>query len=417
MKKALIIAINNTPGIPGGDVRSRKFIKYLPFFGWKPYAVRYTIKKSSFFRLKAEMVTEQGTETIVNDEEKNPTYKGLKSIKKIIIKKIIIPTYVRNRLYHLRLFLAALEFSKQIEKDKILKNSDVIYFSIPPFIFLSRLFVILKKKTKKTCIVDFRDACQFGPYSSPSFLAIINERFILKNADRIITTTEGTKTLYTQAYPAEGGKIAVIPNGFDPANFSKKELTKPPSFTIVSTGTYSGHRNPEILFKALEELNNKKIKIVFVGPLGYIKPLAKKYDLKEQVSFVGMVKQKKAVEYMQQAHMLFLMQGYTKKPCTPIAGKTYEYLWTGNPILAVLPEGDNAEIVREYSNNSYVITSFDVNEIKKAILDCYERWQNGKTKNGLRKTNEFERKFSRKNIAKQLADLFDQVQKEHDEAN
>lgn len=90
--------------------------------------------------------------------------------------------------------------------------------------------------------------------------------------------------------------------------------------------------------------------------------------------------------------------------------KAFEYLATGKPILAIIPEGELAELIREYSDNSYIITSGNVDEIADAILDAYKKWKEGKlTLTSKEKVERFREKYNRKNLTKELANVFNMV--------
>ena len=88
-----------------------------------------------------------------------------------------------------------------------------------------------------------------------------------------------------------------------------------------------------------------------------------------------------------------------------VAAKTYEYLATGLPILAEVPPGDNAEIVREYASTGYVVTS----DIRADLRHAVERAYDARSQASVAIRPEFAKKFSRQELTRQLAVLFDRV--------
>src|SRR5205085_9885662 len=88
-----------------------------------------------------------------------------------------------------------------------------------------------------------------------------------------------------------------------------------------------------------------------------------------------------------------------------VAAKTYEYLATGLPILADCPEGDNAEMVRQYCAYPYVVTSQNREDLKAAVLNAYAAAATMVP----RVTPEFEKRFNRRALTGRLAAVLDGV--------
>ena len=88
-----------------------------------------------------------------------------------------------------------------------------------------------------------------------------------------------------------------------------------------------------------------------------------------------------------------------------VRAKTYEYLATGLPILAEVPPGDNAELVRKYASSGYVVTSNNRADLCRAIESAYA----ARSRVNVAINPEFERKFSRRELTSQLAFLFNRL--------
>ena len=110
---------------------------------------------------------------------------------------------------------------------------------------------------------------------------------------------------------------------------------------------------------------------------------------------------------MQTASVLYLAQAWEEgvDEYVAIASKTYEYLATGVPILAEVPPGDNADVIRRYAHRSWVVTSQSVDALTAVILDAYT----SREQHERRVTPEFARTFNRRQQAAHLASLFDRV--------
>ena len=141
-----------------------------------------------------------------------------------------------------------------IKKEKI----DVLYTTGNPFsTHLTGVF--LKMLLSKPLVVDFRDPWVTGEYriwenKFRKKIEGILEKFVIKYADKVISTTELMTLDFANTYPNEpADKFVTITNGFDPDDFNgiftKRTYKK---FTITYAGTlYAGRQDPKDFFTAL----------------------------------------------------------------------------------------------------------------------------------------------------------------------
>jgi hypothetical protein len=87
-----------------------------------------------------------------------------------------------------------------------------------------------------------------------------------------------------------------------------------------------------------------------------------------------------------------------------VAGKTFEYLRSGRPILAVVPPGDNADLVRRYAAVHALVTPADPAGVAAGILDLLDRAQRT---GSAQPAPEFLEKYARRSIAQRVAEIFD----------
>jgi hypothetical protein len=111
------------------------------------------------------------------------------------------------------------------------------------------------------------------------------------------------------------------------------------------------------------------------------------------------------------ADALLLYQEQSAALVTPVAGKTYEYLFSGRPILSIAPEGDNLDLIRRYAHHCETVSSFDRNEIAAALLSLHNDWQAGQLSER-HVDPEFLERYNRKGLAQTLAVVFDTVTKQ-----
>ena len=87
-------------------------------------------------------------------------------------------------------------------------------------------------------------------------------------------------------------------------------------------------------------------------------------------------------------------------------GKIFEYMNTGRPVLAILPKGAAADLVRESAIGEVADTD-SVEQIKEKTKEYYEKWLRGElTFKPNRKVIE---SFERKKLTERLAKVFDSL--------
>lgn len=89
-----------------------------------------------------------------------------------------------------------------------------------------------------------------------------------------------------------------------------------------------------------------------------------------------------------------------------VPGKTYEYLASGTPILAAVPDGDAREIL-EAAGNAAICRPSDVAAIARAIRQKVEAWRAGETVE--RPVASVVAQFDRVRLTERLAAVFDDV--------
>jgi glycosyltransferase involved in cell wall biosynthesis len=85
-----------------------------------------------------------------------------------------------------------------------------------------------------------------------------------------------------------------------------------------------------------------------------------------------------------------------------LPGKLFEYLATGLPVLGTGPSNGDAATLLAHTGAGEMIEGSDEEKIKLKIMDHFSRWKNGGTKIQRHDVA----KYSRKNITKELIELF-----------
>jgi glycosyltransferase involved in cell wall biosynthesis len=414
VKKVLVVSYYYPPIGGVGIVRTLKFTKYLPESGWFPHVLTVKNRDRFYTSLGYDDIPEQvavhRSWNILNNL--SILEGGLRRLK--ITSQVIVPD-----AYCGWIPLAVRDGIRIIKTEGI----DLIYVSCPPF-SAALIGSELKKRTGLPLVVDFRDAWTLNPYAGRYLVPFLKkqdekfERTVFETADFIITATDGIKEDYIQKYPSVRSRIEHIPNGFDTEDIPKDvELFE--KFTIAYTGFFYGTRTPETLFQALERIFRSgqippgNIRFLWAGPdAPFVFDLAEKYNVRKIVEYVGLIPKKKADELIYQSQLLYFVIGGTEdnKDNTTLTGKIFPYLASEKPILAEIPAGAAGEMIRKYSDNSYIVSPGDSEGLTDAIIREYTAWNTGKKVSAVsEKTEQFRAEYSFRKLSNRIGNVFDKV--------
>lgn len=426
MKKILIITYYWPPAGGPGVQRWLKFTKYLPEFGYKPHVyipenpsypiIDETLAKD--INPKVKIVKNKIWEPYQLAEKLNPknkAYKGGHFEKKesqSFMSKLSV--FIRGNFFIPDARKFWINPSIEFIQDYIQKeNIDTIVTSGPPH-SLHLIGLGLKKSNPNLrWIADFRD-----PWTQISYHKELKlttwaakkhkdlEHEVMSKANLVLATS------YTDGdnFKKIGAKrVEVITNGFEEV---KQETEKDKEYFHI---TYSGGlemlRNPLSLWKAINDLSKSNssfkndLKLNFYGSLADdVKQTIVDEGLNSNLVVHGYVSHQESLDAINKANVLLLTNFDNVASKGIIPGKLFEYMATGNPILAVGPnEADVEKILLKTKAGEY-FNHQEVEKIKSTILNIYNQWLvNPKSKF---MTNEKEvQQFNRKNLTKKLAEI------------
>ncbi|MDR4892893.1 MULTISPECIES: glycosyl transferase family 1 [unclassified Chryseobacterium] len=425
-KKILIITYYWPPAGGPGVQRWLKFAKYLPDFGWKP--VIYTPENPSYPLLdetlmkdvpeNIEMVRTKIWEPYQLAEKLNKSNKKFKAGQFDVGKnqswKSKLSIWVRGnffipdaRVFWVKPSITFLE--KYLREHQI----DTIVTSGPPH-SLHLIGLGLKDKMPDLkWIADFRD-----PWTEISYYKHLKltkssdkkhhrlESAVFKNADITLATS------YTDAenFRKAGANAVCITNGFDESDSEGKVKGQnyQDQFTLSYIGVLEQLRNPENLWKALDELIKENtdfaadFKLKFAGRIDdKILYAIENSSLKNHILNLGYLSHGKAVEEMQNSSLLLITNFPNETSKGIIPGKIFEYLASGKQILSFGPDqADVAKILNETQSGKH-FNYQDTETVKKFILEKFNLWKEG----SLHENTQHIEQFSRKNLTRQLTEI------------
>lgn len=433
-KKILIITYYWPPAGGPGVQRWLKFAKYLPEFGWKP--VIYTPENPSYPLLDEslikdvpkdiEIVKTKIWEPYQLAEKLNKSNKKFKAGQFDVGKnqswKSRLSIWVRGNFFipDARVFWVkpSVKFLENYLKEN---KIEVVVTSGPPH-SLHLIGLNLKKQLPHLkWIADFRD-----PWTEISYYKHLK---LTKNSDRKHRKLESEvfrnaditlATSYTDAenFRRNGANSFCITNGFDESDSQKTTYsnTQTPkhsntqTFTLSYIGVLEQLRNPENLWKALDELVQQHPDFAETFVLKFAGRIDDKIladlehsSLKNHILNLGYLSHDKAIEEMQTSDILLITNFPSESSKGIIPGKIFEYLATGKQIISFGPDdADVSRILHETQAGRH----FSYNEsdtIKDFILEKFILWQNS---NLVENTKNIEQ-FSRRNLTRKLAEILE----------
>ena len=413
MNKALLIAYHYPPLGGPGVFRTLKFTKYLPNFNYQPFIL--TIKNPMYRLNDPSLIGEIPSQAKIN---------------RVFAFEHRILRVPRLLNLNLRWFylpdehigwlpFAVFYGSKLIKKE----NIDVLFATSPSY---STLLIgsLLKKKTKKPLVVDFRDPWinnSFINYPTKfhEFIDTKMEKYVLTQADYITVASDLIRDDIIKRYPFAEPKIETITNGFDPDDFKNlDQQNRSRKFRIAYTGSIYGQLTARSFFIALKELISenaelkKNIEVVFVGNYGKeTQNLVSELHLEENVYLKGYVAHKKCLELIVNSDLLLLLITILgSKGKEILTGKIFEYLASKKPIIAIAPEDGLASKLIKSLNAGIIIPPRNVELVKEAIMQFYKTWRNEKRLIEPNTSDELQ-KYNRRFLTQRLSKIFEKIKK------
>lgn len=405
-KHVLIVSYDFLPCTAiGAAVRSSKFARYLPEFGWRTTVVA---------RLQAKSHTESHTAA---------------QTEKVV--RISAPKFPFS--YQLTAWLWAIKAWFKL-KDMIREGEfHLLYVSCPPFP-LGVLGAALAKKTSLPLVVDFRDPWALDPYRPRcrakamlkgflcKWLWPYAEEKILATADCFLVTTKSVREAYKPRVPFRTRGPVLLPNGFDESDFKAVDGSQAgnnhrvcrPYLDLLYCGRFAGvgDRSPAWFFRSLRSLNDegKPVRLKIIGDDSReIQRLIRQTDTEDIISAFPMIDHQSAIEQMRACDVLLVYQEATRAELSSVAGKTYEYLRSGKPILAVAPYGDNVELIERFGGYFLTCTDLTHEAMMETLRTLHRRWQIQSLPEIAFPKSDYMNHYNRRALTGRLAEIFNDV--------
>lgn len=213
----------------------------------------------------------------------------------------------------------------------------------------------LKKKYPKIkWIAHFSDPWIDNPFNHHNSLGkYINKYYqdrVFKNADQLIFTSQETVDLVMLKYSKDiVNKTFVLPHCFN-SDLYPKNTIKNPTFTVRYLGNFYGHRQPDSLFKAmnqspLKELENFKIELIGASTNSLVEKIYE-YKLEDKVFLKSSVDYISSLQLMKESDLLLIIDAPAKmSPFLP--SKLIDYIGANKPIFGITPKGTAKKLIEQ----------------------------------------------------------------------
>ena len=424
-KKILIITYYWPPAGGPGVQRWLKFAKYLPDFGWKP--VIFTPENPSYPLVDEtlenevpkdlEIIKTKIWEPYQLAEKLNKSNKKFKAGQFDVGQnqswKSKLSIWVRGNFFIPDARVFWVKPSVKFLKKYLTENHFDAFVTTGPPHSMHLIGLALKNEFPNLkWIADFRD-----PWTEISYYKHLKltkssdkkhrslEKKVFENADVTLATS------YSDAenFRKKGANSVCITNGFEVLSEDKNKVDiKSDKFTLSYVGVLEQLRNPEILWKTLNEILSENedfathFKLKFVGRVDdKILNELENSALKNSILNIGYLPHEKSVLEMKNSSLLLITNFPQESSKGIIPGKIFEYLSTGNQILSFGPKDADVAMILEKTNAGKHFGYEEKENVKNYILSIYKNWKFGK----LQSENANIEEFSRKNLTKKLSEI------------
>ena len=257
---------------------------------------------------------------------------------------------------------------------------DVIYASGWPW----TSFLIARAISKQTgCpyVLDYRDTWKpsgthawEGQSKLQAWLNPWLERFAARRASAVVTVTPSLVSVIQRDSGA--AQVHCITNGFEPEDFedapSARAARRDGMVRVSYTGVWRPGYGLDDLYKAIQLLKAAGSPVVGrlrVVAAGFAPGPAKEFGVDDVVAEPGPVPHAQAVRYMAEADALYLPVPSGFYASASLPGKLFEYIGSGQPIVAVVPQGSEVARVLGDVGGGCLIAPGDVARLAQLLTD------------------------------------------------
>lgn len=239
----------------------------------------------------------------------------------------------------------------------------------------------LTQKMNIPSLIDYRDPWMLSHYQKTNkwqrFINTRIEQRMLKGATAITVNTEPVKKLFLHHYPTLKKKLHVLNNGWYEAMQFIQPTSKNDEFIdMYYVGSFYKDRQPYTLLEGIKKLEQENkyhnLRLHFIGCSNpeLIQLYTERLNLLTSIHYEGFVSYEEAMQYIQKANILLLINGTDAKNNIFIPAKLFDYLATRKQIL-FLGGGQASDILQ--ATNAGITSTHQVEDIVLGLKEIIER--------------------------------------------
>jgi hypothetical protein len=356
----LLVAFHFPPQAgSSGQLRSLKFCRYLPEFGWTPGVLTLNLRAYEALVPGGEASIPEGLpvfRAFALDTKKHLGFRGA------YVDWMALPD--RWVSWLLGAIPTGLRAIRKLRAD--------VLFTTFPIASAVLVGLVLHRLTGIPWVVDLRDSMTEEGYPRiPQQRRVWCwlERKAMRYASRVIFTAASTRRMYLERYPhLSPEKCFLISNGYDEQDFSSLRLNEPGTvppdrpLRLLHTGLiYPEERDPRPFFRALARLksagqvSSSSLHIVFRAPGAedLYRGLLQEHRIADLIQLQPHIPYHQALQECADTDGLLLLQAANCDHQIP--AKAYEYLRLRKPLFAMTTHtGDTAALLNEVGGATIV---------------------------------------------------------------
>ncbi len=411
--------------------RALKFVKYLPRFDWEPVVL--TADPSGYALRDESLLAELPGQLLIRRTPAPDPYALFSRLSRQDKQHVELASLGMGRSESSFKRLAAalrgtlfipdaragwFPFARRAGMDLIKKyQPDVLFSTAPPFT-AALVGSALHRRSGIPWVSDYRDPWTDAYFylKRPRISQLIENRLekkMLRQASCVLAVNRHILDDLTAKYRFPlPGRRAVIPNGYDPEDFTQISPVVNTRFTIVYTGTINSKMHPGPLLDLLPHLAKKNhgladaIRFRCIGRIDPdIRHLFERPEIAAQVELIPHLPRRECLRHTAGADVLLLLVPDYENNRLITTNKIFEYMQSGKPVLCLSENSEAAEIVRRTGIGLAVHP-----EKTGVILDWLTDQIRFRKSRGFNvQHNDLVKQYSRKEQTRQLAALFNRL--------
>jgi glycosyltransferase involved in cell wall biosynthesis len=206
------------------------------------------------------------------------------------------------------------------------------------------------------------------------------ESQVLRGADAVLVTSPETERLFRRKLPdLAKGKIVVLPNGYDKADFQGVSAPPTDCLRITHTGTITVRYRIEELLRALvacaAAYPTVPLRLRFVGQVDEgVRSQVAAAGLSPVTEFLPFVPHQESVTYLLNSSVLLMGIPDVALNKGILPGKIFEYLAAHKPVLCVGPAGSDADKILREAGAGQALPYDDYDLMRRTLDQLAQRW-------------------------------------------